>query len=1375
MVRTPSAKPFYFLAKSQAPGVGELSVHVSLAARFGLENRAEAIIDVIEDASAATAAHVELSFRDTHLSRADMWRILHRLERTVVYKGQQIHYLGRAVCEIRAVYISGSEVESALVVQAKTRPIFRSGSARYTILVQISLEMLQYWRDGDLMHERLISGYLTELFRRWNEQKVRHHVTIVLFGREVLPVVDVVGEQGAESRDFFHLIATDAMSSQWSDVRRQLKRAFNGTSLPRLVSLAASGNMLQALHVSAMDFANDNIDPQLSSTGSSIIAVTAGAGLFETTHTALKNITHLLMGNSIGVDIVSLSPKPLHPVPLFSYSRAGAVEYALPHWVDISFWDGTGFENSPCWIMPVVYPDVTHVALPLIQLHNNSIDKPSARQMARYDDEVFGSTTVTAADNQVREAPFESEPRSIDISQDRAPAYTANMAPRPQFTSAFSDVVDPGASITARSPSVDGAVYRAKRDSLPPHPLMSTSRKISLGPKGLALSRGTASTTVSAEHAQHNRGMTELVPLPSGDTSSGIAKQIRQSLARQPSQQSLVSYPRVLTAEISKPINIQHADRNGIERGAEPGRLLERMMLSSVSEASLTNAASLSETPRAKTDPFYAAMKAAEQEGEWADSPWVTLLEPSNPKPESMRVAAQYRKWQHIFPRAVSSSVFKWTSMCTPASLPLTTDYHPTARVLGKFFTKRIRQLVIPTMPYSCQADSVYVFKQLVLLRLTHGFQISAVELSAAQETEAIGNNPITMSLGNVHHILQRLSDGQIQVIEYTLKSTESAGGLLAGNAAEICDTAIWSATLPKSISAKVQLNVTRPDHTWSMLDDQFTSQDLLSRSLTLSRMRFVLIPVEPPRPGLATPSPARGLSDEERHIDGIQRLTQLWQRNRYLSQEDKRHQASMFTAKSTPQVTARDPNPLAIEYQTRDPSAVINAYGPLLSGQSTGTEHLTPLFQESEMYHSSTFDIVKLVKQMQEPPPHGVEVRDRRWFARMHFKCFRGDEMVNWLLKVFKDLQSREDAIALGNELMNRGLFSHVRARHEFRDGNYFYQIASTYRTTLYPDNASMFSKTARSVPSTPMLESRPSPMLRALHDDDSSSGKPTPVFAPRDKTEILLSDSMTLNVDPGGMSDQPEVITLHYDRIHNPENCYHIQVEWVNTTVMLVRDAVNRWTALAENHGLKLVQLPLVEASKLCLQHVFDQPVPVKLAVRPPDNVSVTPSLDAHTFASRFAEDPLAYQKALLRKFDFVLDLEAATSFSIKLDVRYSYGKPDYELTQFVHKSGSLLVQVIEDEEKDFIIVPNRLLSQRSAPVTRASESEPIFEVVRRFVALCRDEPALKAFYDEANRMRVVPQSPFAPTALGLDSEIPPIQLPPRLAHRTILKTIQ
>lgn len=227
---------------------------------------------------------------------------------------------------------------------------------------------------------------------------------------------------------------------------------------------------------------------------------------------------------------------------------------------------------------------------------------------------------------------------------------------------------------------------------------------------------------------------------------------------------------------------------------------------------------------------------------------------------------------------------------------------------------------------------------------------------------------------------------------------------------------------------------------------------------------------------------------------------------------------------------------------------------------------------------------------------------------------------------------------------------------------------------------------------------------------------------------------------------------------------------LDWLATTPRLIREALNRWSSLAEGHGMKLVQVPIAEASKQYLSHPFDKPQHIRLSARPPERAPVTPYLTPHSPKSRNTEDPAHYHKALLRKAGFVLDLESASSFSAKLDITYSWGRPDYEMTQFVHKSGLALVQISNDPEYDFLILPNRLAVLRASLAGKQSENVCADGVIKGFKLFCKDEKGLKGVYDEARKPKAPAPSPFANASLSVhsDVDIPPMQLPPHVLHR-------
>ena len=134
-----------------------------------------------------------------------------------------------------------------------------------------------------------------------------------------------------------------------------------------------------------------------------------------------------------------------------------------------------------------------------------------------------------------------------------------------------------------------------------------------------------------------------------------------------------------------------------------------------------------------------------------------------------------------------------------------------------------------------------------------------------------------------------------------------------------------------------------------------------------------------------------------------------------------------------------------------------------------------------------------------------------------------------------------------------------------------------------------------------------------------------------------------------------------------------------------------------------------------------------------------------------------------------DFVLDLEAASTFPRKIDVRYSWGRPKYEMTQYIHKSGLLLAQISNNGKSDFLLLQNRLATQTitSSPGKKV-ETTSLESLVKNFIAFCRNETSVKAFFDEVKKPKVSVASPLANAALTADSDVPSLELPPHLTSK-------
>ncbi|KAK4080266.1 Vacuolar membrane-associated protein IML1 [Trichoderma simmonsii] len=723
-----------------------------------------------------------------------------------------------------------------------------------------------------------------------------------------------------------------------------------------------------------------------------------------------------------------------------------------------------------------------------------------------------------------------------------------------------------------------------------------------------------------------------------------------------------------------------------------------------------------------------------------AISPWLVLLNPSDPEKNQIDAANLYTRWQHIFPRISEMKIQKWKALCCPAAVPLTTEYFPTR---AQFDTEYQRH------PYNVDQNAdddeepktrQEFISELISLRFSQGFQVvvgPAVARAFGQKVIKLGDifsrdqvledgTSIFMSVGNIIHQLSCVNGTEVEVNIYIRKPTADMSGLPEGFS-PMYKPAIRTLFDTDYEARHIELlSIPRPDRNWNMIDSYAAGHhDEMMESLRFWRARFVLIPLVAHNPSV--PRTQNGLYPEEIRIEGIKRLAQLWQKNRYIPPSERRFQ----TARGRRQL---DRSPLDIVYKTEDPSVVIAAELetlPLIEGLEGGMSKKHQLVSRKDRFEKSNLNFSVLAEAMQQPVEQGgVPLRNRRWHLRLHYHSFLGSDMTTWLLENFDDLETREDAEDLGNALMvpeepkgkdkdgsekekekekdkekSKGLFVHVERRHRFRDGNYFYQFAPEF--AKHSSGWFGSKKKENPLPLTPMTESSMGSGRRSVHEDHSpSSLTSTPTLSSahiaKSRPKVILSKVIKYDVDPRKRSYRPERIDLHYDRLHNPDNCYHVRIDWMNATAKLVEDAVDVWEREASQYGLRLVEVPIRESSGITEVNPFRKPFPIKLAVQPPDKQPET-FYDPNSLGPQTVPTKHFYQKSILRHFDFVLDIEAASNYPSNVDIIYSWGRPDYRYTQYIHRSGVLLAQVTDDG--NFIVLANRLYGRRAVKEREAA----------------------------------------------------------------------
>ncbi|POS85236.1 hypothetical protein EPUL_002045 [Erysiphe pulchra] len=748
-------------------------------------------------------------------------------------------------------------------------------------------------------------------------------------------------------------------------------------------------------------------------------------------------------------------------------------------------------------------------------------------------------------------------------------------------------------------------------------------------------------------------------------------------------------------------------------------------------------------------------------------SPWLNIKNPSNSGMKDEMNSGQYKRCHSVMANSRLIETMKWKSLCFPASLTLTTEYFPTKNELETEFEQKpykISQNTEDEYGNEIPRNREELLRELIGLRLSQGFQIIVSPLVA----EAFGQKAlktinifelnktiedgisIFMSMGNVIHQISYVNDGEFEINIFFRKLTR----LNTRTEGLVYHPAIRTKLSQYYESQPITLGKRKEHYNWNYVDTFLGGFDEeISESLYFYRARFVLIPVDRPSQALMSVSED---NEEEVRLEGIKKLTQLWQRHRVTL-------SSEVGSRDMKKSRSKDPNPLDIVYKTEDPSLVVTAELETLSIIEMGDNGLwkSQLF-ETERFRKSNLDIAELAEAIQAPVDKGgVRMQNRRWHLRLYYNCFIGSDMTTWLIDNFEDIETREKAVEFGNRLMARhellksnekekekekyiGLFVHVDSRHKFRDGQYFYQIADEFirqgtesRSTWFASKKQDFHLPSTSAgenilkDSTGLVNFRSSLSVERISESDKTNSK---ILSNPRKPKLTLSKVMKYDVDYRRRSIGPEIINLHYDRLHNPDNCYHIRIDWLCVTTRLIKDAIESWTLIADPYGLKLVEVPIAEVCSINLVNPFQNPYRIKIQLPPsqqPKACMKINSLLSQPLSSLDSTIRYKYQKAILKKFNFVLDTEAATSFPSNVDVTYSWGKPNYKFSQYIHRSGIVLAQITDDNY--ILLLTNHLLYNRPVPFKEEIELYTPQKIMNELENFFLDAKALETIYKE------------------------------------------
>ncbi|CCM05881.1 uncharacterized protein FIBRA_08118 [Fibroporia radiculosa] len=827
------------------------------------------------------------------------------------------------------------------------------------------------------------------------------------------------------------------------------------------------------------------------------------------------------------------------------------------------------------------------------------------------------------------------------------------------------------------------------------------------------------STLSTARQAEKERGDRETSLLPMSHTSSHVSTAVSTPRPRSP----LIEVARTLTTS----------------RPSRP-RLGEEELLPP-SHSSLPRQSPIG-TLRLE-DPLAGMRRTMNKSGSLlapvAPYAFTTRTNPSKPLPHvSYTQSSLASRWQHMFPRPLSKHDTNWKAMITPGCLPLTVEYIPSASELGTEYSiypyefavdpQEMRSFFLKPPAVSGSAEDVrrawarVLIRGMVALRIAQGFQLvlrsskagpgeegpSALRRSrsyvleddittprpiSANLNEILRNpeEPIFLSMSNEIHRIAYSGDA-VQVRRYVRKMPQAK--------AFEYQCLIW----PKLGVGYTELSTSFispgiENYHWNRLDMLIAGfENQWNESIRYWRTRFVVIPTDD-HPLTNVGPKGEKLSDEEVRLMGIDKLAELFTKARWCPPEDRG-------------------KPIApVRFLTTDLGPAACIFDESLTAQLDEIHATGPLRKKVK----SDRDIVDLslsaiAKAMREED--GLPIKDHKWHGIKYANSFTGADFVSWVVREFRDVSSREQGIEWGVRLQEQGLFDHCRGTHSFLDGHYFYALRGEYVVAATP-RVNWF-RSARHV-------SGEEASTRSGFYPSSSAEK-SALSAKKPIRRLILSQSMILDIDPQKRSDQAESIILHYDIIHNPATCFHFELQWLGTTARCIDDLLRQWSRTIERYGLKLVEAYVTQICDIRDRNPFQSCFPLPLAVPPP----IVPDLNKRVPEGMQTRHYFEY--AILRKFGFVLDIEAASFYPDQTDVVYSYRRSSYKYSQWVHRSGVAFVQVLGGSQ-GFLFLTNRLMAPgRIGTALKYQRPAAAADEIRsKLQSLCSDPVALTHLYDE------------------------------------------
>ncbi|KAJ7766620.1 hypothetical protein B0H16DRAFT_1309369 [Mycena metata] len=1187
-----------------------------------------------------------------------------------------------------------------------------------------------------------------------------------------------------------------------------------GAEQVRLVgrlSFAHDGPILEALNLGLNPTETHYIDRSLSLTGATTIVITPGTGFYRVSKQLLRLTTTRMLDQGFGLDLICLAKHPLHQSPIFSFrgpepvperTSGASAPRAMdplwggddesasasslrtfwwePFWVSVAFWDKqmdlpfredrfiARAKMHEIQMLGLLEHDVvSSIEVPFLTppsaastspVWDNDTTAPSRAEADQFDLDIFALKSESKS-NSTRDSWFAPATASAQrTAEKRASQRSSRMAGR----------------IVEESPRLIHLDLPAEKSFDSGHAVTASSGTLSTSPsQSSILSARSARSSVSKkerkEHSSPRASVTsKLAPswlfnpfrsTPSEPQTTSVSASATSSPGSASSTTS--SVPRMPAA--SKPTVAQSSSSRApvpIKMGASSptsrNRAFEDIDSLAPHRSSLIRRSPINTPPR--------------EEATFGKRRSVTLSTPTissslsgagpPPNPSRLDSSISYtqsslaQRWEHIFPQPLYKHDMKWPSIVTPACLPLTVSHFPTKAELEASYDvfsydfvldpQEMHSFMVRVKPAQSRGSeeamrrewALAVMRGMAAVRLAQGFQFVLKDPYKAKTTEERPSvrrskafvpedddlspkpsgaaevlrstaDPVYLSMSNEIHRIS-YADEAIQVRRYVRRMPQTRPFAY--------ECLIW----PKLGGGYTEQSTTFTSHGlenygWNSLDMLVAGYEhQFNESLRYWRTRFVVIPTAEPPSSNIGPSGEK-LNDEETRILGIEKLAEQFTKLRWRAPDE-----------------SCAPPPVRFLWTTLNPA--VSVLDETLLEQLDQIHSAGPLRKKMKSEREiGDMSLAAIAKAMRAED--GVPIKHNQWHRSQYPNSFTGFDFVSWLVREFRDVSSRAQGVEWGIKLEEQGLFEHCRGHHTFLDGHYFYRFKGDH-----------------AVPMTPKGWFGSRRIIGGIDPRNfGTAPPPTPAAVPRNfsprqnKKRLILSQSMVIDIDPAKRSDQAESVILHHDVIHNPGTVFHFELQWIGSTARCIEDQLRQWNRTIERYGLKLVEAYVTQISDIRERNAFQSCFPLRLVVPPP----VVPDLEKRVPAGTHTAQYFEY--ALLRRFNFIVDIEAADLYPPQVDVIYSYRRSPFKYSQFVHRSGVAFVQVLGGD-KGFLFLTNRLMGPgRMGTTLKNKDHRPAAEadqIRSELWEFCTDEKGLMKFYDdELALLAPAPEAPEPP----------------------------